>query len=534
MKKFTRSIVLLFCLIAFALSTKAQVVLYDWETPETTPSEVSYWDWGASYSILDNPTKDGINTSAKAGLAHTNTSEWDDFGIDIDGKLDFTSSYIITMMVKSDTEGEVLFKIKGDGQSDKEIRTQQHTGSGAWELMTYDFSTLDPVPANDAYNRIEIIFNAQNGTEGDWYFDNISVPGVIAPDGLVELTFLVTDKLNSTSMSAAFEGEIIPLTNNNNIWSGTAVEVPIGNYTWDLNVDGNTYKTNISMNIEEDRDFFITKHKVSNSDLIIPKVAAPPIIDGEIDAIWDNVNVTPMGNVYNGGFDDEADHKASFKAIWDETNLYVLVEVTDQTLVNSTGADYEKDGVEILIDIDNAGGTNYDNDKQIRYLWDDAVYNAEKGSSAQANLTGGWLIEIALPWDYIDENFNATVGSLIGFDVASTDNDASGREGTHAWMATEDNGWWNPSVFGQIELGALVPTFIYKSSVQTFSLHPNPVKDNILIKGAELGSVVKIYSMAGALVKQTINTGTNINITELNAGLYFVKVGDSVTKLIKK
>lgn len=532
MKKITRSILLLCCLTAFVATTQAQILWFDWESPDKTPADVSYWDWGASYSVVDNPTTDGINTSAKAGLAHTNSSDWDEFGFDIDGKFDFTASYTFTMKVKSDTEGEVLFKIKGSGQSDKEIRTQRHTGGGDWELLTYDFTDL--APANDAYNRIEIIFNAGNGTEGDWYFDEITVPGVIAPDGLVEVTFSVTDKLSSTSMSVDFDGNNIALTNDNGIWTGKQADVPIGNHTWNLNVDGNSYKTGIAMNIEVDKDFYTAKYKVANTNLVIGKTASAPTIDGVIDGLWTNVAATNMNNVFNGGFDDAADHSASFKALWDETNLYVLVEVTDQTLVNSTGNDYERDCVELLIDIDNEGGTNYDNDKQIRYIWNDADYNNGKGTSAHADVTEGWLIEIALPWTYLDDNYTAVEGALIGMDVSSTDNDATGREGTHAWMATEDNGWWNPSVFGQVELGTVVSTDISENSLEELLMYPNPVTDVLYIKGLKSDTSVNVYNTAGSLVKHAPATNGVVNLVELPRGVYFVNVNGATTKIVKK
>ncbi len=532
MKKFTRSILLLFCLIAFIASANSQVLWFDWESPEKTPTDVSFDTNGGSYAVVDNLVADGINTSAKAGLAHTSAWEWDGFGFDVLGNFDFTSTYTFTMMVKSDTQGEVLFKIKGNGQDDKEVRFQEHTGSGIWELLTFDFTTA--APANDAYNRIEIIFNASVSGEGDWYFDNITVPGVIGPDGLVELTFMVTDKMNSTSMSVDFDGNNIALTNDNGIWKGKQADVPIGNYTWDLNVDGSSYKTGIALDIEVDKDFYTAKYKLANSNLIIGKVATPPTIDGVIDGLWNNVAATAMNNVFNGGFDDAADHSASFKAVWDATNLYVLVEITDQTLVNSTGGDYERDCAELLIDIDNAGGTNYDNDKQIRYIWNDADYNNGKGVSAQADVTGGWLIEIALPWTYLDENYTAVEGALIGMDVSSTDNDATNREGTHAWMATEDNGWWNPSVFGQVELGMLISTDISEEKAVELLIYPNPATDVIRIANINSTDVVEVFNPLGNKVKEVIAKDGMISIADLAAGIYMVKVNETTVKIIKK
>ena len=65
------------------------------------------------------------------------------------------------------------------------------------------------------------------------------------------------------------------------------------------------------------------------------------VIDGiGDDAAWANAIEYNTENsdwfVNNGTVDDEEDLSASFKALWDDDNLYVYVQVTDDVIENST------------------------------------------------------------------------------------------------------------------------------------------------------------------------------------------------------
>jgi len=73
-----------------------------------------------------------------------------------------------------------------------------------------------------------------------------------------------------------------------------------------------------------------------------------------------------------------------------------------------------------------------------------------------------------------------------------------------------------------------------ETEVNGVRISPNPATDFIRISNADANQMVEIYNTAGVKVKdQTVNSGV-VSIDDLNAGLYFVKVGDNVTKLIKR
>lgn len=71
-----------------------------------------------------------------------------------------------------------------------------------------------------------------------------------------------------------------------------------------------------------------------------------------------------------------------------------------------------------------------------------------------------------------------------------------------------------------------------QGTASSISVYPNPSSETIRIEGMRDGQVVKIYSVAGKL-ERTSNEST-INVSNLSNGEYFVVIGQTVAKLIKK
>lgn len=59
------------------------------------------------------------------------------------------------------------------------------------------------------------------------------------------------------------------------------------------------------------------------------RTALAPAIDGIADAIWGGQELFPLGQVILGTVRDGRDLSAGFRTLWDEENLYMLVEVED-------------------------------------------------------------------------------------------------------------------------------------------------------------------------------------------------------------
>lgn len=199
---------------------------------------------------------------------------------------------------------------------------------------------------------------------------------------------------------------------------------------------------------------------------VINGTTTAPTIDGSVDALWQSAPSYALTNVVLGsGTPTAADIAVSYRALHDGTNLYLLVEVTDDNLVNDSGfQDWQDDGIELYLDGNRSGGSSYDgvDDRQIVFRWNDpTVYtslpSAPLPSGLQrmsANTPTGYRLEVKLPLAQI--NVGTSAGTEFGLDLYVIDDDDGGnRDHKLAWHSTTDNGWEAPGTFGIGRLGAI-------------------------------------------------------------------------------
>jgi len=196
----------------------------------------------------------------------------------------------------------------------------------------------------------------------------------------------------------------------------------------------------------------------------IRKASRPVVVDGKAEALWSEARQYKIGNVIYGSPSNDEDFSASYKAVWDEKNLYVLVDVTDENLKNDSDEFYLDDCVEVFIDADNSKSGSYgDNDYQFHFGWAEA--NPSMGESQHNQTEGvefavrradaGYRVEIKFPWATL--GVEPSAGKKIGLDVHVNDDDDGGDRDTKlTWRGKEDNAWQNPSVLGTAELAGLV------------------------------------------------------------------------------
>ncbi len=157
------------------------------------------------------------------------------------------------------------------------------------------------------------------------------------------------------------------------------------------------------------------------------------------------------------------DLSIAYQLTWDNTNLYIHIEVTDSALVNNSDADiWEDDGIELYLDGGNEKATSYDvNDHQFVFRYNDnTIYHLSAGATnpvgvtaAQGTIPGGYTKEIAVAWSLL--GVTPTNGTQIGLDIHVNDDDDGGaRDQKVATFATTDNAWQDPSIFGTYELSA--------------------------------------------------------------------------------
>jgi hypothetical protein len=182
-----------------------------------------------------------------------------------------------------------------------------------------------------------------------------------------------------------------------------------------------------------------------------------------MDAVWAGAPLQSVANVISGvgAISGPDDLSANFRALYDDANLYVLVDVLDDHLVNDSALCHDDDCVTIMIDGDYSRGASYDgvNDFDLGFGWNDLTIARGANSAplpagaafAIMATASGYRLEVKLPLAEI--GIVPGYGQLFGLDVHVTDDDASGSgDAKLAWWATNDSSSQRPDVFGACRL----------------------------------------------------------------------------------
>lgn len=279
----------------------------------------------------------------------------------------------------------------------------------------------------------------------------------------------------------------------------------------------------------------------------IYSVGTAPVIDGTLDDVWSNASVLSASatKLLTGTVSNTADLSGSFKALWDNTYLYVLADVTDDTKVNDSPNSYEDDAVEVYIDINNDKATTYGaNDAQYTFGWNDgATVGVLPSGRATTGITysavartGGYIVEARIPWTTLQKT--PAIGQLMGIDfMINDDDDNSARDAKLSWNSATDMAYQDPSLFGTAILSNAVITEIEDESANTNNsevvCYPNPFTNDLTVN-------VKgdfDYALLNAS-GETIYSGNGKNQIQLGegltGGLYFLKIKQVETSKVVK
>ncbi len=233
-------------------------------------------------------------------------------------------------------------------------------------------------------------------------------------------------------------------------------------------------------------EVFPQDHKIG----YITRANEPPSVDGTKDDVWNDANSYSIDYNYNGTSDGPGDLTANWYGLWDTVNLYLLIEVTDDIILNS-GHQAEKywihDCFEVFLDMLNekngveTGDNSTDDKYQYRFIYgldnepipeqppSEGVVNASKATS------NGYNIEIRMPWSTLVGT--APVGPIIigrsigaEFQVADLDNNPE------EWMPDANFLWNNPTGEG-MKRADKFGTLILVENNQPDTVAPDPVQD---------------------------------------------------------
>jgi len=194
-------------------------------------------------------------------------------------------------------------------------------------------------------------------------------------------------------------------------------------------------------------------------DMEIGIAMQPPVLDGEVDEIWAGASVQSFVPL-----EDPANGSGTWKALYDAENLYVIVDVTDDSLQNDSDGSWQDDSVEIYFD---GGNTKLStplsgDDHQYTFGWTTEEIQGtnidgytEGIEHAQVDTDTGWRIEIKMPWLSIQGALPQAC-DLIGIDCYYNDDDDGGdsREGKMLGFSAVE-GWNDASQWGTAVLGII-------------------------------------------------------------------------------
>ncbi len=103
------------------------------------------------------------------------------------------------------------------------------------------------------------------------------------------------------------------------------------------------------------------KEKEDHQLLVVKKTTSPPTLDGKAtENFWNMASWHPLDQNWLGEAYTFQDFSGRYKLSWDEDYLYLLVEITDDTLYDARKEPlklwWDDDCLEVFLDEDNSGG----------------------------------------------------------------------------------------------------------------------------------------------------------------------------------
>lgn len=200
-----------------------------------------------------------------------------------------------------------------------------------------------------------------------------------------------------------------------------------------------------------DPEKYMAEHQPNTTEANVSEaVYGTPVIDGTADAIWSSAPEMAV-NRYQLAWQGAS---GTARTLWDDQNLYVLVQVSDAQLDKSNTNVWEQDSVEVFLD-ENLGRTTFyqDDDGQFRVNYENEasfspVAIGEGFESATQVAGTSYTIEMKIPFKKI----TPAGGTRVGFDTQINDAKDGARQSVAAWNDTTGNGYQDTSVYGVLTL----------------------------------------------------------------------------------
>lgn len=218
----------------------------------------------------------------------------------------------------------------------------------------------------------------------------------------------------------------------------------------------------------------------------------PLTIDGKLDD-WPNLPILLLGQsdqVCSGSWRGPSDSMARVRLCWDDQNLYIAVEVTDDAIMQKTSRDkaasiFKMDSLQWAVDLRRNGSTSYGegifeygfgvaDGQPVAYRWHSSG-GWPNGIAEHIQLavsrssSGGMIYEAAVDHSMV-KPLKAAKDRIIGFNIVLQDQDGQDHK-TLQWTSGIANGK-NPSEFGTIVFSDAQPSSVDGAAGMLISANP--------------------------------------------------------------
>ena len=182
-----------------------------------------------------------------------------------------------------------------------------------------------------------------------------------------------------------------------------------------------------------------------------------PVIDGEMDSVWETTELAELDRVKSGSADGA---NGNIRCLWDEEHLYVYAEIEDDIIITNDNLEtWDQDNVEIYIGEKNSRQTSYlVGDSQMRVCPDGKCIVGKTGGEMQPNFFDAKVKRTATGYNVefvYNMNFKTNKAEdVIGFDFLLTDtvDDAGNKRCSRIFCDTIESTYFNASAWGMMRL----------------------------------------------------------------------------------
>jgi len=476
---------------------------------------------GSNFSVVDNPSKTGVNTTDKVAMTQKGGGDiqtWGGNAFPVGGTLDFgPGAKTFTMDVWCAVAGTAMFKVEKNGTSTNVENPVDYTTPGEWQTITYTFTDLE----TNLYDKIVVFMGFGTTATDVWYYDNVKGVDITAGAD-VDVTFQITDQ-GGTATSVEVElsndlGTKIPLDGTagvGTVWTttltgvaGSTITVPI---TYSVYVNGALVPelTNLNFVMQGAVNPIIAKNygqAPTGANLITNGTfdgieGVLPVQTGNAWGSWSGnggvitieggvATVTPVAagdnwqmqlEQKNFGIENDKTYTVSFDA-WADADRIIALTIEDPS-----------NGYALLGTTEDPNGTLVDT--ELRSKWNIDI------------TTEPITYKLTLAVDKVLANTLTKFAFLMAqtADVVYIDN-VSLVEGTNVSVST--------------------------NRADAVKIYPNPAVNNLYISSKSEIRKVVIYNVVGKQVKEYSNVLQSVNVSDLKSGVYMIKTTDANGKSV--